>query len=479
MALGSIAEGITREIERAGDGVSGLFEPVVRLGVTGLSRAGKTVFITSLVANLLDRGRMPGLAAANGRIRAVWLQPHPDHTVPRFDYEQHLAALTGQTPHWPEGTAAVSQLRLSFRLQPQGILGRIPGPKVLHLDIVDYPGEWLTDLTLMKQSYSEWSAQTLETLRARGGSDAFSERAQTLHDTPDFEEPMARELAELYTEILRAHRASGYALCTPGRFLMPGDLAGAPALSFAPLPRPDRPVRRGLWREMERRFEAYKARIVKPFFQNHFSRIDRQIVLTDTLGAIHRGPAAVADLREAMTGILKAFKPGANGMLSWLWRSRRVDRILFAATKADLLHHTQHPRLTAIMEALLRDARDRAGFAGAETKALSIAALRTTVETVYQHENQDLDCVRGLSAVENSAGIVGEETLFYAGGLPEDPSELLTEAQLSTTSNATSWLAKDFDAMRFLPAPGTLRPGAGPPHIRLDATTQFLIGDKF
>ena len=42
----------------------GLGDPVLRIGVTGLSRAGKTVFITSLVANLLDRGRMPGLRAA-------------------------------------------------------------------------------------------------------------------------------------------------------------------------------------------------------------------------------------------------------------------------------------------------------------------------------------------------------------------------------------------------------------------------------
>ena len=53
--------------------IGGAFcDPVVRLGVTGLSRAGKTVFITSLVANLIDRGRMPQLrAAAEGRILAA------------------------------------------------------------------------------------------------------------------------------------------------------------------------------------------------------------------------------------------------------------------------------------------------------------------------------------------------------------------------------------------------------------------------
>jgi uncharacterized protein len=41
---------------------------------------------------------------------------------------------------------------------------------------------------------------------------------------------------------------------------------------------------------MERRFEGYKREVVKPFFRDHFARIDRQVVLVDALGAIHAGP---------------------------------------------------------------------------------------------------------------------------------------------------------------------------------------------
>jgi uncharacterized protein len=65
-----------------------------------------------------------------------------------------------------------------------------------------------------------------------------------------------------------------------------------------------------------------------------------------------------------------------------------VERILFAATKADHLHHTQHPQLTAIMEALVRDAKDRADFAGARTAAMSIASLRATTEDRIDHEGR-------------------------------------------------------------------------------------------
>ena len=60
----------------------GLINPTVRLGVTGLSRAGKTVFITALVHGLLRGGRFPVFEAlAGGRIASARLEPQPDDTV--------------------------------------------------------------------------------------------------------------------------------------------------------------------------------------------------------------------------------------------------------------------------------------------------------------------------------------------------------------------------------------------------------------
>ena len=161
MVIGHIADSIGRQIEGVTQGVSGLlFEPVIRLGVTGLSRAGKTVFITSLVANLLDRGRMSGLEAArSGRIEAAFLQPQPDDTVPRFEFETHLETLTGPNPQWPDSTRSVSELRLSLRVRPRGMLAGLSGPRIVHLDIVDYPGEWVLDLALLDQDFATWSAR--------------------------------------------------------------------------------------------------------------------------------------------------------------------------------------------------------------------------------------------------------------------------------------------------------------------------------
>lgn len=448
-------------------------EPVIRLGVTGLSRAGKTVFVTSLVANMLDRARMPGLtSAADGRIMAAYLQPQPNDTLPRFDYETHLGALMGQTPHWPESTRAISELRVSLRVRPNGLLGGIQGPRTVHIDIVDYPGEWLLDLALLDQNYADWSRNTFLRLRDRPEAAQYLEAIELLDAKEPFDELRAQQLARHYTAYLQAARKAGFSDCTPGRFLLPGDLAGSPVLTFAPLDSPVQMPRKSLWHEFERRFEAYKAQVVKPFFRDHFAKIDRQIVLVDALSAIHNGPQAIEDMRHAMQAILSAFRPGSNAFLSRIFLGRRIEKILFAATKADHLHHTQHGQLTGLTEALLREARDRAAFAGAQTAAMSIASLRTTTEETMDHGGAQIDCVRGT--LLNPDGSRGKQAALYPGALPDDPHAILGPAK----AGAARWLDGDYKVMNFAPARLSLKPGEGPPHIRLDRAVQFLMGDR-
>jgi predicted YcjX-like family ATPase len=463
--------------EAVADGVGGIAEAiaapfgdsVIRLGVTGLSRAGKTVFITGLVANLMDRGRMPQLsAAAEGRILAARLQPQPDDTVARFAYEDHLAGLTAPVPHWPEGTRRISELRLSLKVRPAGMRAALTGVRTVHLDIVDYPGEWLLDLGLMDKGYAAWSAQVLGRARQRPEGAAYLSLLAGAEPAAAHDEGMVRRLSAAWGAYLGAIRQAGYADCSPGRFLLPGDLDGSPVLTFAPLPQPAAAGRGSLWRECERRYDSYRRNVVRPFFRDHFARIDRQVVLVDVLGALAQGPRAVEDLRQAMVDILSAFRPGRAAWLSRLLGGRRVDRILFAATKADHLHHSQHGALTAITEALLREARDRAAFAGARTAAMALAAWRATVEDRVTHGGRTLDVVRGrlLST--------GRQAAFHPGTLPGDPAHLLAPAR----GGAADWPGVELRAADFAPAPMTLRPGEGPPHIRLDRAAEFLLGDR-
>lgn len=436
-----------------------LFETTIRLGVTGLSRAGKTVFITSLVANLMAGRRLPQfLAAGQGRIEAAYLQPQPDDTVPRFEYEKHLGQLTRDTPGWPDSTRAISALRLTLRVRTDGMFG---GARIIHLDIVDYPGEWLLDLALLDKSYDDWAAAALLKAADRDGAAAFRASVADLDEMSDFAEETAQSLAKQFTDYLCAAKAAGAADCGPGRFLLPGEMAGSPALTFAPLPAAQSGKLRA---EMARRYEAYKKRVVRPFFTQHFARIDRQIVLIDLLDALARGPAAVAELDHVMGELLSAFRPGTNSFLGRLFGQRRVDRILFAATKADHLHHSQHPQLTGLITAMNQVAANRAGIAGAGTAAMSLSALRATAEA-------DLD---GLPAVQGIGQADRRPVGYFGGEIPDDPSRILSQA----AEGRATWDGFDFAPQGFAPQ-RLADPGQqGAPHIRLDKALEYLIGDR-
>src|SRR6202041_231314 len=132
------------------------FNPTVRLGVTGLSRAGKPVFITALTHGLTRGGRFPVFEPfATGRIARAHLEPQPDDAVPRFDYENHVRTLTDER-RWPNSTIDISELRLVIDYQR-----RNGADRTLTLDIVDYPAEWLLDLPLLNKSYEQWSRESL------------------------------------------------------------------------------------------------------------------------------------------------------------------------------------------------------------------------------------------------------------------------------------------------------------------------------
>ena len=135
-----------------------------------------------------------------------------------------LGALTARTPHWPESTRSVSELRLSMRVRPKGMLSGLSGPRTIHLDIVDYPGEWLLDLGLLDKSYEEWSTETLARLALRQEAAEFRAVLEAADPAAPLDEPQAKALASAFTTYLNAARDAGFYDCTPGRFLLPGEL---------------------------------------------------------------------------------------------------------------------------------------------------------------------------------------------------------------------------------------------------------------
>ena len=485
--LTRLADDTRIALDTLSDRASGLVNPTLRLGVTGLSRAGKTVFISSLVHNLLNGGRLPVFEAVrSGRVSKIRLEPQPDDAVPRFQYEDHIAALV-RDRLWPDSTRAISQLRISLDYESASGWNRMFGTGRLSIDIVDYPGEWLLDLPLLTQDFREFSRRTMARattgIRAELSAD-WRALAASFNVAANAHEDDARRLAEAFTAYLRACKADDRSLSTlpPGRFLMPGDLEGSPALTFSPLPGlPDGAAPKGsLFAMMERRYEAYRTHVVKPFFREHFARLDRQIVLIDTLQALNRGPESLLDLEEALGDVLACFRPGGNSFLS-SFITRRIDKVLIAATKADHLHHESHDRLERITARLVDRAVERIGLSGAGLEVMALASVRATREATVNSGGHVLPVIVGTPiAGEKIDGemIDGEKTTaIFPGDLPADAQSLFRS--LETRPDETPLPHLNF--VRFRP-PHLERTSGGlklsVPHIRLDRAMQFLFGDR-
>jgi hypothetical protein len=182
----------------------------------------------------------------------------------------------------------------------------------------------------------------------------------------------------------------------------------------------------------------------------------------------------MADLERAVTEILGCFRPGRGSFLTDLF-SRRIDRILIAATKADHLHHESHDRLQAIVRRLADRAVARANFSGAEVDVLAMAAVRATREGTVKQGRETLPVIIGT----RSTATIGKEKVRrrernrdISRGLAEEAGSVFNRKILHMKR---AWTA---GPLRAVPLPKIERTAEGVtlslPHIRPTAL-QFLI----
>lgn len=218
--------------------------------------------------------------------------------------------------------------------------------------------------------------------------------------------------------------------------------------------------------------------VVKPFFRDHFARLDRQIILIDAMQAMNAGPEAVEDLERALVDILSCFRPGRSNILSSIL-SRRIDRVLIGATKADHLHHESHDRLEAIVTRLVERATKKAGYANTEVEVLAMAAIRATREGSTRQGREKLPLIIGTpmkgEKIEGETFDGRQQTGIFPGDLPTNADAFFDELK---KQRKTAYPPLNF--VRFRP-PTLEKTAEGVtlslPHIRLDRAFEFLFGD--
>ncbi len=441
--LGDTLGGVGDGLHRLTGGYRPFSPAVVRVGVTGLSRAGKTAFLTSVAANLLAR--------------RFAVAPSGAGDVPRFDQARHLARLAADPPSWPERTDAASLLALTASVS-RGVL---PARRV-RLEFLDYPGEWLIDLPMLGQSFSGWSAAALRRLE---GPEIAPDAAPFLaflgglsrraggHDA------LAHAGTRLYRDLLGRLRARGLSFLQPGRHLMPAPGPEPPWMAFFPMAGAG-----GLHALLASRYDAYLDAVRRDLTSPLFANVDRLVILADVLGALGAGRAAFADMRAALqaaSGSLRwrfSWPEAFASLATWRLPPRVIGRVAFAATKADHVADRQRGNLAALMRSLTA-----APGAEVRTGHFAIASVRCTEDFVWTLDGRPVSAVRGR--------VLGQQvmTRSYPGEVPDR----LPADDASEEFWRHPFLAlPQFEPMR-LPDGGRL----GVPNIGLDALLGFLLED--
>jgi uncharacterized protein len=445
----------------------------ISLAVTGLSRSGKTAFITSLVNQLLeanDSAVLPFFSVKKqGRLYGARRESQPDLSVSRFAYEEGMNKLNGQPPCWPSPTNGVSQLRLRLKYRHQGGLRRMLSEDgQLVLDITDYPGEWLLDLPLLHMTYRDWCLQfwqDMEDSRRAALAERFLMEVKQLRCDEGGDENQLQSLAKHFTDYLHSAKAEGYQLIQPGRFVLPGELEGAPVLQFFPVSVDElnsdtvdwqAPAKGSTAGLLVKRFEHYKSQVIKPFYRDHFSGFDRQVVLVDCLSALNQGEHSFNDLQKAINWLLGSFHYGKSNILKRLF-SPKIDKLVFAATKADHVTPDQQENLVRLLESMLHSARQDIQFEGVSTESTAIAAIRASSSGTSLYQGEQLNVLHGRNEH-------GEGVTLFPGEVP------------SSCPKAEFWQSQGFDFPHF--APPSREALSALPHIRMDQILEFLLADK-
>ncbi|MBN3492657.1 YcjX family protein [Vibrio neptunius] len=453
---------ITQEVN---DFINRSVDSHVRVAVTGLSRAGKTAFISSLVNQLLHTSthdNLPLLASARDkRIVGAKREPQANMMVPRFAYDEAMEDVFSEPPTWPEPTRDVSEIRLAVKYKSTRKSKKLfSSTSRLHIDIIDYPGEWLLDLPLLDMSFHQWSQTQFNALKGQRGELAqdWLAKLEQLDLTGDVNERELEAIAQSYTQYLHNCKATGLHWVQPGRFVLPGELEGAPVLQFFPcrFDTESKVSKDSNLAMLEARYQEYQQKVVKAFYKHHFSTFDRQIVLVDCLQPLNAGYESFHDMRHAIEQIMHSFRYGRSNILKRLF-APRIDKILFAATKADHVTPEQHPNLVSLLQQMVHPAWQTASYENIEMSCISMASIQATKTGFINRGTESVPAIQGIN-------LDGQPMTIFPGEVPQK------------LPHKRFWQNEGFEFIGFRPLSSSADDPI--PHIRLDKALEYLIGDK-
>ncbi|AFJ02228.1 putative ATPase [Methylophaga frappieri] len=439
------------------------FDRHLKIGVTGFSGSGKSTFLTSLI-HQLKYSHHPGLGgflpARDKQLLSVDSTAIPGFAL--FDYAGGIAALSDTPPRWPNPTSEVSATRLHITFKKGSVWSGLLGDaRQLTLDLRDYPGEWLMDMPMLKLSYRDWCLDQQQLLSRAPRADLDPTLLADLHKLDPMQTADTDFLTSLFQRwqtYLRQAKQAGLTLLQPGRALLDTDdnlPMVLPLLSlhdYSP-EQLEKANETTLYQQLRQQYHQYLDNLVKPFYRQFFTGIDRQVMLIDVVKALSHGEECFNDMMMAYSRIIDCYQMGNQIWLKQLF-TPTVNKILFLASKPDRLLMHQHEALRQLVDAMIKRICPQSVRHRIRIETEIAAAVRSSID------HQDY-----LTATLQD-GRFGE--LRH----PPIPDEL---PQLSHWQQLAGW------------TPPVLRPPVNPQlaqggrlaHIRMDKVLRDLIGDKF
>lgn len=380
----------------------------LRVALVGSNHSGKTVFLTSLLANLIDHDPQT-FYLCGWNVEEAGLAEEPMDGLPPFPYAKYRAELSAAeghpAPEWPEKTYGVSLACLRL------ILNKRHHYLLRELEFLDLPGELVADFDMCNRSYEAWSRHLSPrlALAAPDAAARYAQAAKALLDAADRGRKavvaLRPALCDLYKQFVAVlYRANACAILTPsvlrapldGRSVgrtpdayaatlpsLPCGLAGA---EFCPLPDVllDHPRAAPLVQAFADGYERYRRRLVLPVV-SWLRHADVALYLVDVLTLLAGGTDAYNAELALAPAVLDVFRNRRFGH-TFLGRqlARAIDalclthvsQLLLVAPKADLVPPDQRDHLVALARRLFRQKPYALNIP--DVRALSCAAVLTT-----------------------------------------------------------------------------------------------------
>lgn len=346
-----------------------------RIAVTGLAGAGKTVFLLSLLQSMEHFNPVRFRIADGGEITAFRELPVEGGFEPFPRARLRARLLAAQNVGWPEKTRDIYQYRCSFNYNRLSLASRAWNTlrqrswlsRRVEWDILDFPGERLSDSLVAKHSdFAAWSDEMFELWETSDPHRVGMEEYLSLVRSDGA--PDEGRLLAVYKKCLAAMVFNKNQLVTPSTFMLDHNgisvfgmrdvenggadrVSGLPGAEFAPLPDAFRSAHAACARRFAEHYGRYREQVTTPVF-NAVNGCDTLLVLVDIPGILSGGVGRYNDASHLIESLADNITPSG-------WFSNRVDKMAFIASKADMVHARDQDSLKALVDDMMRVARNR------------------------------------------------------------------------------------------------------------------------